>query len=88
VTDPSNTPAPEGNHGTPSTVITSGMPVYFNEAADAYERGLADGARREREAIIALASKLRATIPADHPKGAQASFADYLRQTGGTDAPA
>ena len=41
--------------------------------------GRAEGAAAERERIIRLASQLRATIPADHPPGAQASFADYLR---------
>ncbi|HEY6276972.1 MAG TPA: hypothetical protein VIX86_11635 [Streptosporangiaceae bacterium] len=37
--------------------------------------------RSEREHLAQLASELRATIPADHPPGAQASFADYLRIT-------
>lgn len=37
----------------------------------------------ELQRIIAIASQLGATIPADHPKGAQASFADYLRVTNG-----
>jgi hypothetical protein len=41
-----------------------------------------DAARAaEREAIIGIASQMRASIPADHPEGAQASFADYLRVT-------
>jgi hypothetical protein len=35
----------------------------------------------ECERIITLASAMRATIPADHPEGARASFADYLRVT-------
>jgi hypothetical protein len=35
----------------------------------------------ERERIIQLASAMRASIPADHPEGALASFADYLRVT-------
>lgn len=39
------------------------------------------GIKWERERIIRLASELRASFPADHPKGAQASFADYLRVT-------
>jgi hypothetical protein len=38
-------------------------------------------AAAEREDIISLASAMRASVPADHPKGAQASFADYLRVT-------
>ena len=40
----------------------------------------ARAAAAEREHIIRLATQLRAAFPADHPKGAQASFADYLRQ--------
>jgi hypothetical protein len=40
-----------------------------------------EAVRAEREHIISLASEMRAAIPADHPKGAQASFADYLRVT-------
>ena len=43
----------------------------------------AAAAAAERRRIISLASQLRATIPADHPEGAQASFADYLRVTEG-----
>lgn len=39
----------------------------------------------ERDRIIGLASQLRAVIPADHPEGAQASFADYLRVTRAQD---
>ncbi len=46
-----------------------------------YEQAMADGAKAERERIIRLASQLRAGFPADHPAGAQASFADYLRVT-------
>ena len=44
-------------------------------------------AAAERDRIIALASQLRAAIPADHPPGAQASFADYLRVTAAGDTP-
>jgi hypothetical protein len=40
----------------------------------------AQAAAAERDAIIAVASELRA-IRGDHPKGARASFADYLRVT-------
>jgi len=40
----------------------------------------ARAAAAEREHIIRLATQLRAAFPADHPPGAQASFADYLRQ--------
>lgn len=36
-------------------------------------------AAAELDDIIAIASLLRASIPADHPQGARASFADYLR---------
>ena len=32
-----------------------------------------------REEIAALASRVGASFPADHPAGARASFADYLR---------
>jgi hypothetical protein len=48
--------------------------------SDAYNGGAAD----ERERIIALAIELHASVPADHPEGARASFADYLRVTEGT----
>ena len=48
-------------------------------AAAAY----AAGAAAERERITALASRLGASFPADHPPGAMASFADWLRITGG-----
>ena len=51
----------------------------FFEAAARTIRAQATAAERER--IIRLATQLRASIPADHPEGAQASFADYLRVT-------
>ena len=58
-------------------------PTMEPEGFRAYKAGLvtgrAEGAAAERKRIIALASQLRASIPADHPEGAQASFADYLR---------
>jgi len=41
----------------------------------------------EYDRVIDVASQMRATIPADHPPGAQASFADYLRVTAAGDAP-
>lgn len=47
--------------------------------SDPLEEANQAGIRWERERIISLASQLRASFPADHPKGAQASFADYLR---------
>jgi len=56
-------------------------------AHEAFCVGFERAAAAERERIIQLASQLRATIPADHPPGAQASFADYLRVTAAGDAP-
>ena len=47
--------------------------------AGMWDEAVAAGRDDERERIIGLASQLRAAIPADHPPGAQASFADYLR---------
>ena len=46
----------------------------------------AQAAAAEREAIIADALKVGARFPADHPKGAMASYADWLRVTRGTPA--
>ena len=48
---------------------------------DLYSQAIESGKLAERERIIGVASQLRASFPADHPKGAQASFADYLRLT-------
>ena len=60
-------------------------PTTESEGFRAYKAGVAagraEGAAAERQAIIRAASQLRAAIPADHPAGAQASFADYLRVT-------
>lgn len=39
-------------------------------------------AKSERERIAGIASALGAVIPADHPPGAMASFADYIRTYG------
>jgi hypothetical protein len=49
--------------------------------SDPLEEANQAGIKAERERIISLASQLRASFPADHPAGAQASFADYLRVT-------
>jgi hypothetical protein len=53
----------------------------YDEMHRAFLAAFELGAAAEREKIIKLASAMRASIPADHPKGAQASFADYLRVT-------
>jgi hypothetical protein len=53
----------------------------YGKMREAFAAGFERGAKAERERIITLASTMRATIPADHPEGARASFADYLRVT-------
>ena len=63
--------------------VAAADPTTENEGFRAYKAGAA----AERDSIIALASQLRASIPADHPPGAQASFADYLRVTAAGGAP-
>jgi hypothetical protein len=53
----------------------------YGKMREAFAAGFERGSRAERECVISLAGAMRASIPADHPKGAQASFADYLRLT-------
>jgi hypothetical protein len=48
---------------------------------DEMHRAFLAGAAAERENIIRLARATRASFPAGHPEGAQASFADFLRVT-------
>lgn len=55
--------------------------AFLPALADAGRVIAAQAAAAERERIIRIASQMRASVPADHPKGAQASFADYLRVT-------
>ena len=56
-----------------------GIVVCWHQAC--LDAEIAQAVIAERERIIRLASQLHATIPADHPPGALASFADYLRVT-------
>ncbi len=63
--------------------------THLSKYSPGYLLGLLEAAApliaaAERDRIAALASRLGASFPADHPPGAMASFADWLRVTGGT----
>lgn len=69
--------------------LTAADPTTETEGFRAYKAALAagraEGTAAERQRIIRLASQMRASIPADHPQDAEASFADYLRVTSQPD---